>query len=209
MTDRSGLRKKVLSGIAALMMVKIAFFIMPWSLYGPDKGAVTTAHAQARPAKDGSKNIEPSDPAELAPAPTTIEPAPDKLEGEILREVKQRQEELDKKEDELAIREEQLRTMKSDLDKQISQLKALQASIEEQIKLRTDLETKAIIKLAKTYSAMPPDNAASLIQKIDTSIAIRVLGAMKERSAGRILAALPPDKASKLSEGLVKKGKNR
>jgi len=209
MSDRPGFRKKILSGIAALMMVKIVFIIMPGNADELAKGAVTIAHAQAQSAKNGSKNIEPTNPDELAPAPKPAEPAPDKLEGEILREVKQRQEELDKKEDELARKEEQLRTMQSDLDKQISQLKALQASIEEQIKLRTDLETKAVIKLAKTYSAMPPDNAASLIQKIDTSIAIRVLGAMKERSAGRILAALPPDKASKLSEGLVKKGKNR
>jgi len=81
--------------------------------------------------------------------------------------------------------------------------KALQAKIEESIALRGDLEIKAVARLAKTYASMPPESAAQLIQKLDPPIAIRILTAMKERAAGKILAVIPPEQATKLSEGLV------
>lgn len=141
--------------------------------------------------------------ADEAPSPQNIRPGG--IDLEIIQDVEKRQKELDSREAELNRREERLNALQKDLDRQISELRAVQAKIEEQIALRKDIEDQAVNRLAKTYASMPPESAAELIQQIDRAIAIRVLGAMKERSAGRILAAVPPNVASSLSEGLVKR----
>lgn len=162
-----------------------------------------SAHAQE--AQPDTQDAAISSPEETSPDPAPSAPGPGELDIEIIRDVEKRNKELDLKEKKLKREKERIDTMKSDLDAQISELKALQAKIDEQINLRDDLQKESIQKLAKTYAAMPPENAAALIQQINISIAIRVLGAMKERSAGKILAVIPPKLASTLSEGLVKK----
>ena len=134
-----------------------------------------------------------------------VEPGPGRLDMEIIRDVKKRQMELDQREERLKKQEARINTMRDDLDRQITELKTLHAKIEEQIQMRSDLEIRSVKRLAKAYAAMPPENAAVLISKMDTKIVIRVLGAMRERSAGRILAETPPELASKISEGIVKK----
>ncbi len=137
------------------------------------------------------------------------EPLPDikpgTLDMEILRDVEKRKEALDIREAELEKREQRLNSLQADIEKQLSELKTVQAKIDESMELRNDLEETAIAKLAKTYASMPPESAAQLIQNIDKAIAIRILSVMKERAAGKILAAAPPDLATRLSEGLVKK----
>ncbi len=209
----STFRMKIFVAFGSLLIIKMAFLGAAVLLDSEPVG-LSTAHAQA-PAKETGKKENPQDqrvplggaesaPDSGAPSPSKS-PGPGELDLEIISDVQRRNKELDLKEEELKREQERVSAMKADLDRQISELKALQARIDEQITLRNDLQKEAIKKLAKTYAAMPPENAAALIQRIDTSIAIRVLGAMKERSAGRILAVIPPKLASALSEGLVKK----
>lgn len=193
-------RRKVFIALGALLLVKIAFLGVS-GVFENSHVKPSSAHAQT--AKKAETNGKPA--KDNAPMPVTRNPGPGELDLEIIEDVERRNKELDLKEENLKREQERISAMKGDLDKQISELKALQAKIEEQINLRTDLEKGSIQKLAKTYAAMPPENAAALLQQIDMSIAIRVLGAMKERAAGRILAVIPPKLASTFSEGLVRK----
>ncbi|VAX17782.1 hypothetical protein MNBD_NITROSPINAE03-250 [hydrothermal vent metagenome] len=200
----STFRKKLIVSLGALMLIKIILIgaeglvvDKPFSAYS----------ALAQESQTGGKNASStaSSPEEATSDPAPRTPGPGELDLEIIKDVEKRNKELDLKEEKLKREKERIDTMKLDIDAQISELKALQAKIDEQIKLRDDLQKVSIKKLAKTYAAMPPENAAALIQQIDISIAIRVLGAMKERSAGKILAVIPPKLASTLSEGLVRK----
>lgn len=193
-------RARILLAFLALLGLKVAALGALGVFGGEDAHAQAAAPAAAQPAAAQT----PTAPEEVKPAPAR-EPSPGQLDLEILRDVERRQKELDAREEALAREKERLEAMKGDLDKQIAELKALEVKLEEQIKLRGDLEDGAIQKLAKTYSAMPPETAALLVAQMDTRIAIRVLSAMKERNAGRILAATPPALASRLSEGLVKR----
>ncbi len=149
--------------------------------------------------------------AQSANTPETKKPSapqdikPGELDLEILRDVERRNKQLDEREKSLDKKEQKLKLLEADIEKQLAEFKALQVKIEESIALRSDLEIKAVKRLAKTYASMPPEAAALLIQQLDPPIAIRTLAAMKERAAGRILAVIPPDQATKLSEGLVVK----
>ncbi|MBI5815801.1 MAG: hypothetical protein HZB29_09355 [Nitrospinae bacterium] len=213
-----GLKRKTLIILAGLLGVKLAML----AASGLGIGATSAAPAFAQEA--GAKKETESRPATTseevpgqkgAPLKTgeTLKDAakekeakqPASLDLEIIQEVEKRQKAMDKKEEELKQKEDRLNALQTDLDKQISELKAAQAKIEDLIKQRGDLEDEAVKKLAKTYSSMPPENAAALIQQLDSGIAIRILSNMKERNAARILAVIPKDKATKLSEGMVMK----
>ena len=95
--------------------------------------------------------------------------------------------------------------MQTDLEKQLNELKVTQSRIEDMVKQRADLDDAAVAKLAKTYSSMPPETAATLIRQMDPGIAVRVISAMKEGKAARIIAALPPDLATRLSETMIRR----
>ncbi|MBF0169657.1 MAG: hypothetical protein HQK87_00985 [Nitrospinae bacterium] len=220
MNGRNGSVKKPLLLLAGLVLLaKGAFALWYFSPSLSTEGILAAfappVEAQQTPA--ATDPAQGSAPAPSAAADPTKPTAPDEadrpsqpvdvgsLDLEILQDVEKRQKALDAREKELDRKEERLNALSGDLDSQITELKALQAKIEEQIKMRTDLEDEAVTKLAKTYGSMSPTNAAQLIGKLDRRIAVRVLSAIKERNAARILAAMPPDLASDLSERMVKR----
>lgn len=198
---KSTFKKKLIVSLGALLLIKIILIGAEGFLA---EKPITPPSAHAQDAKPDEQSGGASSPDEVATDPAPKKPGPGELDIEIIKDVEKRSKELDLKEEKLKREGERIDTMKSDLDAQISELKALQAKIEEQINLRDDLQKESIQKLAKTYAAMPPENAAALLGEINISIAIRVLGAMKERAAGRVLAVIPPKLASTLSEGLVR-----
>ena len=55
------------------------------------------------------------------------------------------------------------------------------------------------------YSAMKPVKAASLIEKLDIRLAIKLLSRMKGDTVGGILSFVDVERAAKISEGLIKK----
>ncbi|MGK7346432.1 MAG: MotE family protein [Candidatus Nitrospinota bacterium M3_3B_026] len=193
--NRGSFGRRAVYLLVALLLVKLGAALIAGGKDGKGEIAVPAAAQEATspdeiPARDEMpvREIEPGG-----------------LDLEIIEDVEKRAKELDSREEELKRREARLEAMREDLDRQIAELRAIQAKIEESISLRGDLEKKAVNKLAKTYASMPPENAAVLIQQIDRSIAVRVIESMKERAAGKILAAAPPEVASSLSEELVKR----
>lgn len=211
-------RKKIFVAMAAfVLMTTAALGYLGWGvLFGvPVSDQV---HAAETGEKAGEKAVAPTAKSEttgakgenLAPDAKAKEKpkgAIDKggLELELMREVEKRQKALDRKDEELKQKEERIAAMQTDLDKQLNELKVTQSRIEELVKQRADLDDVAVAKLAKTYSSMPPENAAALIRQMDPGVAVRVISAMKEGKAARIIAALPPDVATKLSETMIKK----
>jgi len=205
---KGGYRKKTLIVLAGLLGVKLAMLAMsglgpvtamsplPASAQESAPAAQAGTDTKGAPLESGGKDSAKDRKKEIKPG---------FLDIEILQEVDKRQKEMDKREEELKRKEERLNALQADLDKQINELKAAQAKIEDLIKERGDLEDEAVKRLAKTYSSMPPENAAALLQQLDYAIAVRVLTNMKERNAARVLAVIPKDAAAKLSEGLVKK----
>jgi len=55
-------------------------------------------------------------------------------------------------------------------------------------------------KLVSIYSTMDPDNVAQIMTHIPDKSVLADLKAMDEKRAGKVLAALPADRAAKLSE---------
>lgn len=109
-----------------------------------------------------------------------------------------------------SIEEERLKILQEDLAKKTEELKRLKSEIEEKIKQQEELKAQLekakaenYQRLAKIYESMPPEEAASRIEKLDDDTAVTLLLAIKPRQAGKILANITPEKAAQLSKKIV------
>ncbi|MBV9849621.1 MAG: hypothetical protein JO250_08025 [Armatimonadetes bacterium] len=55
-------------------------------------------------------------------------------------------------------------------------------------------------KLIALYAAMSPDDLARIFAKLPDPMVVKTLMQMDEKKAGKVFAALPPDRAARLSE---------
>jgi flagellar motility protein MotE (MotC chaperone) len=131
--------------------------------------------------------------------------AQEKLKIELIEEMKKKQKELARKEEEIKRREDRVRALEVDLGKKIDELERLQVRIDDLIVLRDDVEERNIALLSKTYSAMPPDDAAERLKVMDRLIALKILGGMKAKKSSRIFSSLDPKTATEMSEQLAKR----
>lgn len=122
----------------------------------------------------------------------------------MLRAIEQRKSELDKRAQALDQKEERLRLMEQEIGRMLKKQTEVREALEEKEKKRKQEEDKQVGRLAKMYEAMPPEEAAARIEKLDESLALTLLGKIKEKSAAQILTGLNPTKAAKLTEKLAR-----
>jgi len=111
--------------------------------------------------------------------------------------------ELRKKEENLAKKRLELEGIQKEIKKEIQLLTKLRNEIRAEMAKKKAAQTKKVKHLIKAYSAMKPQKAAGLVEKLDTAFAIALLSKMKGDAVGNILSFLDTEKAAKISEGLV------
>lgn len=137
--------------------------------------------------------------------PVSKQSASQQIDLEILKSIEQKEQEMKKREEALGKREEQLKLLNEEIDQRLVEIKKAQSKIEKLVVLREDLVEKSIKHLVKVYSSMRPEEAGSLIEKLDRDITIQILSKMKGKVAGKILARVEPSLAAKLSEEIAKR----
>src|SRR5579871_2692112 len=156
-------------------------------------------HAQNAPTEPPSKAGESVSTPPAAPPPPES-PMP----SAMLRAIEQRKSELDKRARELDQKEERLRLMEQEIGRMLKKSTEAREALEATEKKRKQEEERQVARLAKMYEAMPPDQAAARIEKLDESLELMLLGKIKEKSAAQILTGLNATKAAQLTEKLVK-----
>jgi flagellar motility protein MotE (MotC chaperone) len=106
-----------------------------------------------------------------------------------------------------SIEEERLKILKADLQAQIDQLKKLKQEYEEMRKGLEGKKHEQLTKVVKMFEAMPPEEAAKTIEKLDDDTAVQILTSLKAKSAGKILAQIEPARAAVLSKKALLKAK--
>lgn len=108
------------------------------------------------------------------------------------------------------IEEERLRILKEDLAKKTEELKKLKEEIDAKIKHQEELKAELTKtqeeryqRLAKIYEQMPPEEAATRLEKLDNETAVNLILAIKPRQAAKILANVSPEKAATLSKIII------
>jgi flagellar motility protein MotE (MotC chaperone) len=150
------------------------------------------AYGQAEP---------PIKPGEMI---TDTRPPDSSAPAAMIRAIEQRKNELDKRSQELDMKEERLRLMEQEVSQMLKKYAEIREALEEKEKKRKETEEKQVGRLAKMYEAMPPEEAAARIDKMNETLALTLLGKIKEKSAAQILAGLSPAKAAQLTEKLAR-----
>lgn len=106
-----------------------------------------------------------------------------------------------------SLEEERLNILKADIKKEIERLEKLKKEIEEVQKALDMKIQEGLLKVAKMYEAMPPEEAARKLEKLDEDVAVIILNSLKPKTAGKILAQMENGKAASLSKKILIKGK--
>jgi flagellar motility protein MotE (MotC chaperone) len=171
---------------------------------GPDPLA---AIKEALPNQPGKPLIGAA--AENAPAPENA--LPDDLSGsgispaemDVLTSLSGRRDTLDQRQRELDLRGNVIAAAEKRVDDKISQLKALQATIEKLLGQRDTKQAEQLDGLVRIYTAMKPKDAARIFSTLDNDVRLGVAGRMKPDAMAGIMASLPADVARKMTVELA------
>lgn len=201
---------KALAGLAVSIAAAGFYLAAPDAI--PNLVSKIEVSAMGRAGASEDKAAEKSKPAAEkqekaagagAAANPDVGPEASKTSAEDLShfgKLKQRKEELDLREKELAELEEELQRQKVELDKRIQQLEEMRGQIATVLKERVEVDQEKVTKLVDLYSNMKPKQAADVIGSINEDLAVEVLAKMKKKSAAEIMNLLDPAKARILSE---------
>lgn len=137
---------------------------------------------------------------------TLTEKEPDLEDLEL--NLRKREKEVSEKEAKLKKMEAQLLPLKEEVETRMAELNDLQNSLAAEAKKLAQrekaLKDEKITHLVQTYSAMEAGKAAVILDKLQLDTAVRILGNMRGKSAGAIMAMMPPEKGATISERLSK-----
>jgi len=120
-----------------------------------------------------------------------------------LKFIIQQKAEFEKEEKRIAKKKVELLAIQDDINKKIVALTKIRDEIRAEKAKKKVVEQQQFKHLIKVYSAMKPQKAADLIEKLDIKLAIKLLSKMKGDDVGKILSFVNIEKAAKISEGLV------
>lgn len=117
----------------------------------------------------------------------------------------QKRAELKQEEEHISRKRAELMAIQAEINTKIAVLTQLRNEIRAQMARKKTIQEKKIRHLIKAYSAMKPQKAASLIEKLELAFAIELLSKMKGDVVGNILSFVDVEKAARISEGLAKR----
>jgi len=186
--------------LASLIIVKIVLGSIFIYRVEVDPLSLEKSAIASEPQKDSETNIS------SASHNPDGENANSAVEEEIdLNFLLKKRAEIEKEEEELARKRAELIAIQEDINNKIAKLTQLRNEIRAQMAAKKAVQTQKLKHLIKAYSAMKPQKAASLIEKLDMPFAIELLSRMKGDAVGNILSFIETDKAARISEQLVKR----
>lgn len=129
---------------------------------------------------------------------------PDSL---FVEEIKQKDLELQKREEQIGKEEEKLKIIKADIEQKIAQLNALKSELDEIIKKVDAKHLKELKHLVSVLEAMKPEESAAVFEGLPINDAVNIILMMNEKKAGKILGVVKSEKAVQITELINKKKK--
>jgi len=121
---------------------------------------------------------------------------------ELLRSIEQQRLKLEAREKELQERAQKLEKLQKLVNEKMAALAQMRQEFEAQVAAEEARQNKRMKHLVDLYSNMKPKAAAAVIEKMNEEIAVEIFRLMRGREAGKILAYVNPDKASRISQML-------
>ena len=116
---------------------------------------------------------------------------------ELLEAVRERGEELERREQALATREAAVKALEQALGETAGRIEAGGGGAP------SGESTGCGVAVTKIYQSMRPEEAAPIIDRLDDATATRIFGCMKEKQIGAILAAMNRERAVAVTKALA------
>ena len=126
-------------------------------------------------------------------------------EVDVLQQLAKRREELDLRARQLDEREALIQAAEQRMDQKMAELKALQATVEDLLKTRSEQEETELKSLVKMYENMKPKAAARVFEEMDMDVLLDVIDRMNERKVAPILALVTPTRAKEITFELAQR----
>ena len=120
-----------------------------------------------------------------------------------LQDRQARLESLAERERQLRKREEILVLLQKQIDAKLASLEILRKEIGILLLEKEAFEDQRFAHLVKVYEGMRPEEAASLVERLQAETAVRLFAHMKGRKVSKILESVKPEVAARLSERLA------
>ena len=188
---RDKTKRKALVGVLLGTVVILALFKVGFDLYNA---------SQKRALEDEVKKAANLQAQKKQQGPVAT---PEHFQN-LLKELQREKQRISVKEAELAKKEAFVKNLDATLQARANELIALEQRL---VALSLDAERtkdERIKKLSGVYENMDPEQAARAIEEMDPNLAVTLLLRMRKREAGRILGAMDPQKASKISQDLIR-----
>lgn len=191
-----------ITAMTALLGVKCTGLVLAAAPAAPAASPQAPPAPAAPLAAAPEKKPDGAAPPALPPAPAPA-PVPSEAERRVLLDLRKRHDELDARAAAMRTQESVLAAAGQKLDERVSELKALQARLEQLDAERRQREDKGWQGLVTVYEKMKPRDAARIFDDLDMPVLIKLVDRMKEAKAAAILAAMRPDKARETTTELA------
>lgn len=183
------------SGFSALLFL----LVLPLAAEGQEVSALGETEASER---------RPIDPDALKEGKAAVDllNAPGLSRGvdAIIEEIRKREVELALREQRIAERERGVVELEEMIVKRATDLDRVRQEIEDRIAEWSSQGRDRVTQLADVYSAMPPEKAGRLLDKLDLDLAVSVVRKMKKKSSAAVLGAMRSDRALLVSRRMLK-----
>ena len=122
---------------------------------------------------------------------------------DMLKIIETKRIELKEKEDHLKQEEQRLNILKKAVEEKIETYTKLLAQVEATIKKVEQVKGEKLENVVKAYETMPPEDAAARLSVLDDATTLLIMGRMKSKKAGAIIALMEPRKAAALTKSLT------
>jgi len=183
--------------------------------YGNANPDITGSVSETKKGKDKNKDEGPKlKVSETPPAPTRVDQGGSSVvigagritspgERAIIERLKQRSRELDQRNRDLDMRENLLKAAEKRVEAKVEELKDLEHKVKKASGVRDKTEEQHFKGLVEMYSAMRPQDAARIFDKLNIDIQVEVASAMQPRIMSAIMAKMTPDAAQQLTVELA------
>lgn len=182
-----------------------------------EKPAVNSSGGNTNEALDkanGKAAMTPEKGQEMAAGPAapvsgkgpTVESS--RSEFTVLQNLSKRRKDLDALEQGMQMRENLLKATEKRIEARIAELKAIEMRIASTLKAQREMESDRFNRLVKMYSNMKAGSAARIFNRLHIDVLIGLVQRMKPRAMSKILAAMSPAQAERLTIEIARRDRN-
>ncbi|MFB3925575.1 MAG: MotE family protein [Syntrophales bacterium] len=124
-------------------------------------------------------------------------------EKKLLSSLTERQMQLESRESALKSEEKRLESLRKEIVEKIERLKGLEDKLNVGLETASQMDEKKFKDLAKVYEAAPPNQVATILERMDTKTAAGILMNMNTKKAGPIWGFINPAKSVEIAKEIT------